>query len=117
MDLKQEAGQELHWITDVIPQVIESYNTKIESYSNDLAYLDRMQTKLFCYRDTTSHIVESDRSANLKDLAGKLKRIQESSIEFFGHRQLPYMMKSFFFQQQLVNLGFSIPEYVNDRLQ
>lgn len=117
MDLKQDAGQDLHWTTDVIPQVIKAYNTKIEYNSNDLAYLERMQAKLFRFRGVTTSIVESDRDANLKDLAGKLKRIQESSIEFFGHRQLPYMMKSFFFQQQLVNLGFSIPEYVADRLQ
>lgn len=53
----------------------------------------------------------SDWIENLKDLKFKLDKVNASNIEFFGHRQLANMMRNYFFEQQLVNTGFSIYDY------
>ena len=78
--------------------------------------MNEMLSKLIEYRVKTCKVVESDRMENLNDLSKKVDLLKRSSIEFYGYRQLPFMMKSFFFQQQLVNTGFSISEYVADML-
>lgn len=86
------------------------------SQEYNLQYMHRQTEKLAKFRNKTNAFIDSDISANLKDLTFKLGRIESANIEYFGHRQISYMMKSFYFEQQLVNTGFSIPEYVAAQL-
>ena len=107
---------DLHWTTDIVNSVIGTYSTKQLYYEHSLPQLELMQKKLHLYRSKTIRIVNSDRRENLTDLAAKINQIKMTNIEYIGHRQLAYMMKSFFFQQQLVNTGFSIAEYTENQL-
>lgn len=78
--------------------------------------MHRQTVKLASFRERTNAFINSDIAANLKDLTFKLGKIESVNIEYFGHRQISYMMRSFYFQQQLVNTGFSIPEFVAGQL-
>ena len=47
------------------------------------------------------------------DLQQKFAQIERVSIDFYGQRQLTYMMKSNFFERALKNSKFSIQEFVH----
>ena len=79
--------------------MINNYSIKLGHYEHERILLNSMQDKLCRYRDFTKQVTQSDRAVNLKDLQDKLNKIQAANTEYFGHRHLPFMMKSFFFQQ------------------
>ena len=42
----------------------------------------------------------------------RFRFIENVSLDIYGQKQLTYMMKSNFFEQALVNSGFSITDFV-----
>ena len=94
-----DTNDELFWTTDVVYQVIHAYSAKMLKHEHDLKRIGLMQDKLGSYRGFTTKLMKSDWKENLEDLRTKVDKVFASNVEFFGYRQLPYMMHSFFFQQ------------------
>lgn len=46
------------------------------------------------------------------DLNNKFDLIEVQNLEFYGQRQLTYMMRSLFYEKQLVNSNYSIMKFV-----
>ena len=81
----------------MVYHVIHAYSAKMLKHEHDLKRIGLMQDKLGSYRGFTTKLMKSDWMENLVDLRTKVDKVFASNVEFFGHRQLPYMMHSFFF--------------------
>ena len=69
-----------------------------------------MQDKLVNLREQKN--VDQDRVHNLIDLNNKFDLIETTNIEFYGQRQLTYMMRSLFYEKQLIKTKYSVLKFV-----
>lgn len=56
--------------------------------------------------------LDQDRIYNLIDLNNKFDLIETTNMEFYGQRQLTYMMRSLFYEKRLVGADYSIMNFV-----
>ena len=81
-----------------------------QSSSSENTQLSKMQGKLVVLREQKQ--LDQDRVSNLIDLNNKFDLIEVQNMEFYGQRQLTYMMRSLFYEKQLVNSNYSIMKFV-----
>ena len=72
--------------------------------------LNKMSEKLQVLRE--QKMLDQDRIYNLIDLNNKFDLIETTNMEFYGQRQLTYMMRSLFYEKHLVGTNYSIINFV-----
>ena len=67
-----------------------------------------MQEKLTQLKQEARINIDDERTANLLDLSRKFESLEEKHVEFYGEKQLNYMMKSLVFEKELIKSDFDI---------
>ena len=83
----------------------------VSAVRKDPDQLSKMQEKLIALRDVKA-VLDNDRISNLVDLNNKFDLIETTNMEFYGQRQLTYMMRSLFYEKELINANYSIVNFV-----